>query len=79
MRQQIHVHTIIQVVCCTKRKVKKESENNNNFNNIKLLFFTQVSYYRSGLMKLLNAILINLDKLTSFLRLSSNSIVHVFG
>ena len=52
---------------------KKESENNNNFNNI-IFFFTQVSYYRSGLMKMLNTILINLDKLTSFLRLSSHII-----
>jgi len=33
-----------------------------------------VGYYRSRLMKLLNTILINLAKLTSFLRISSHII-----
>ena len=51
-------HTILT----TTNKCKKYKKN------------TIVGYYRSGLMKLLNTILINLAKLTSFLRISSHII-----
>ena len=59
MSEQTHAHTIIQVVCCWIQTEKwKKKQKTNNFNNKNKCNFkrkeSKVSYYRSGLMKLLN-------------------------